>query len=261
MPTLRVDDAEVYYARTGSGEGEGTKPPLLFVHGSGGDHTVWGHQLDALKGEFVVAALDLNGHGRSPWRDGPDALALYAQDALSVLNALAQETGRDVVLMGHSLGGAVALTVALQKPTHLKALGLIGTGAKLKVHPDILRLIDEDFEGAVDLILRWAFAPEPAPELYGRARAQMLKNGQRALRRDFHACHAFDVMGRLGEIGVPTLVVVGQEDKLTPVKYSRYLQQHIPEATLEVIEGAGHMVMLERPEALNDAIRRFAGSL
>jgi len=165
MPTLRVDDAEVYYARTGSGEGEGTKPPLLFVHGSGGDHTVWGHQLDALKGEFVVAALDLNGHGRSPWRDGPDALALYAQDALSVLNALAQETGRDVVLMGHSLGGAVALTVALQKPTHLKALGLIGTGAKLKVHPDILRLIDEDFEGAVDLILRWAFAPEPAPEL------------------------------------------------------------------------------------------------
>jgi len=68
-------------------------------------------------------------------------------------------------------------------------------------------------------------------------------------------------MGRLGEIGVPTLVVVGQEDKLTPVKYSRYLQQHIPEATLEVIEGAGHMVMLERPEALNDAIRRFAGSL
>ncbi len=255
MPTVRVDDADVYYARAGEG------PPLLFVHGSGGDHTLWGHQLSALRDEFTVAALDLNGHGRSPRREGPDALQLYTQDALSVLDALTQGTGEGVVLLGHSLGGAVALTVALQQPPNLRALGLIGTGAKLKVHPDILRLIDEDFEGAVDFILGWAFAPNPPSELYERAKGQMLRNGQDALRRDFHACNAFDVMDRLGEIAVPTLVTVGREDRLTPVKYSEYLQQHIPEAILEVIEGAGHMVMLEKPEALNDVIRRFMSTL
>jgi pimeloyl-ACP methyl ester carboxylesterase len=256
MPTVRVDDSEVYHAQAGEG------PSLLFIHGSGGDHTLWGHQLSALRDRFTVAALDLNGHGRSPWREGANnALKLYTQDVLAVLNALAQETGEGVVLLGHSLGGAVALSVALQHPSNLRALGLIGTGAKLRVHPDILHLIDEDFEKAVDFILQWAFAPNPPAKLYERAKEQMLRNGQRALRRDFHACNAFDVMNRLGEIAVPTLVTVGREDRLTPVKYSEYLQQHIPGAILEVIEGAGHMVMLERPEALNDVIRRFMRAL
>ncbi len=258
MPTVSVDGTEVYYAQAGEGL------PLLFVHGSGGDHTLWGHQLSALRDRFTVAALDLNGHGKSPRRENSNAnsaLELYAQDALAVLNALAQETGEGVVLLGHSLGGAVALSVALRRPSNLRALGLIGTGAKLKVHPDILRLIDEDFEKAIDFILQWAFAPNPPAELYQRAKEQMLRNGQRALRRDFHACNAFDVMNCLGEITVPTLVVVGREDKLTPLKYSEYLQQHIPGAILEVIKGAGHMVMLERPEALNDVIRRSMSGL
>jgi pimeloyl-ACP methyl ester carboxylesterase len=253
VPIVSVSGSEVYYAKAGEG------PPLLFVHGSGGDHTIWGHQLDALRSEFTVAALDLNGHGRSPWREG-DALALYVEDALSVLNALAEAHG-PVTLLGHSLGGAVALAAALTKPRGLRALGLIGTGAKLRVHPDILRAIDEDFERAVEQILQWAFAPEPDPELYGRAKEQMLRNGQAALRRDFRACDAFDVRDRLGEIGVPTLVVVGREDRLTPVKYSEYLRDRISGAILEVIEGAGHMVMVERPEALNGAIRRFMSSV
>lgn len=253
MPTVSINGSEVYYARAGEG------PPVLFVHGSGGDHTIWGHQLEGLKDAFTVAALDLNGHGKSPRREG-DGLRLYTEDALSVLSALAEEVG-PVVLLGHSLGGAVALNVALQKPPGLRALGLIGTGAKLRVHPDILRAIDEDLERAVEQILRWAFAPNPPAELYQRAKEQMLRNGQAALSRDFRTCDAFDVMDRLGEIEVPTLVVVGREDKLTPVKYSEYLRDRIPSAILEVIEGAGHMVMVERPEALNEAIRKFVSAL
>ncbi len=253
MPTVSVNDAEIYYAKAGSG------PPLLFVHGSGGDHTIWGYQLEGLKDAFTVAALDLNGHGRSPRREG-DGLSLYTEDVLSVLDALAEEHG-PAVLLGHSLGGAVALHAALQKPKGLRALGLIGTGAKLRVHPDILRAIDEDFERAVEQILQWAFAPDPPSDLYQRAKEQMLRNGQAALSRDFRTCDAFDVMDRLGDVEVPALVVVGREDRLTPVKYSEYLRDRIEGAILEVIEGAGHMVMVERPEALNGAIRRFVSAL
>lgn len=254
MPTVQTDGSEVYYARAGEG------PPLLFVHGSGADHTLWGRQLDSLVDEYTVAALDLNGHGRSPVRDGEgDGLCTYTRDVLAVLDAL----GQPAVVLGHSLGGAVALSVALERPAtlRLRALGLIGTGAKLRVHPDILRLIDEDFEGAVDLILGWAFAPNPPAEFYRRAKEQMLRNGQAALRRDFRTCDAFDVMDRLEAIEVPALVAVGREDKLTPVKYAEYLRDHISGATLEVVEGAGHMVMLERPEALDAAIRRFVNTL
>jgi pimeloyl-ACP methyl ester carboxylesterase len=250
MPTAQADGSEVYYALAGHG------PILLFVHGSGADHTLWGHQLDSLVDEYTVAALDLNGHGRSPAREG-DGLFTYTRDVLAVMDAL----GEPAVVLGHSLGGAVALSVALEGPANLRALGLIGTGAKLRVHPDILRLIDEDFPRAVDLILGWAFAPNPPEEFYKRAKEQMLRNGQDALRRDFRTCDAFDVRDRLQEIEVPTLVAVGREDKLTPVKYSEYLRDHISAATLEVVEGAGHMVMLERPEALDAAIRRFVNTL
>ncbi len=250
MPTVRVDGSEVYYTMAGEGA------PLLFVHGSGADHTLWGHQLDSLTDEHTVAALDLNGHGRSPVRAG-DGLETYVRDVLAVMDAL----GSPVMVLGHSLGGAVALRVALERPANLRALGLIGTGAKLRVHPDILRLIDDEFEKAVDLILGWAFAEDPPEELYQRAREQMLRNGQAALKRDFTTCDAFDVIDRLGEIDAPALIVLGREDRLTPVKYSEYLRDHIAHATLEIVDGTGHMMMLERPEALDGAVRGFMKTL
>lgn len=250
MPSVKVGDSEVYYLLGGLGK------PIVFVHGSGADHTLWGQQFQALRDEFSVAALDLNGHGRSPLREG-DGLVTYTEDVLAVIEALKEP----VFLVGHSLGGAIVLNVALQDSEGLRAIGLVGTGAKLRVHPDILMKIDEDFEGAVDLILGWAFRPEPPAEIYQKAREQMLQNGQVILKRDFTTCDRFDVMEKLGEVEVPALVVCGQDDKLTPVKYSEYLRDHLGNARLEVIEGAGHMVMLERPEELNRLLRQFAREL
>lgn len=251
MPTVKVHQTELYFAQAGQGQ-----PALLFVHGAGGDHTLWGQQFRDLAKDFSVAALDLNGHGRSPARAG-DGLQTYVEDVLAVLQALAMPT----VIVGHSMGGAIALTVALQRPKDLIGLGLVGTGARLKVHPQILELCQTDFEKAVELVVSWAFAAEASAELVQKAREQMRRNGQTALYRDFLSCATFDVMSRLSEIPVPTLVLCGREDKLTPVKYSEYLQQSIPNAQVKVIERAGHMVMLEQPEALHDALRQFCRDL
>lgn len=251
MPTITVSHRELYFARAGQGS-----LALLFVHGAGGDHTLWGQQLRGLAQDFSVAALDLNGHGRSPARKG-DGLQTYVEDVLTVLEALSLPT----VLVGHSMGGAIALTVALQRPKDLIGLGLVGTGARLKVHPQILELCQTDFEKAVELVMSWAFAAGAFGELVQKARDAMRRNGQETLYRDFLSCSTFDVMSRLSEISVPTLVLCGREDKLTPVKYSEYLQQSIPNAQLKVIERAGHMVMLEQPEALNDALRQFCRDL
>lgn len=251
MPTVKVHQTELYFAQAGQGQ-----PALLFVHGAGGDHTLWGQQLRDLAKDLSVAALDLNGHGRSPARAG-DGLATYVEDVLAVLQALAMPT----VIVGHSMGGAIALTAALQCPRNLIGLGLVGTGAKLKVHPQILELCQTNFEGAVELVVSWSFAEGTSSELVQRAQEQMRRNGQAALYRDFLSCSTFDVMSRLSEVSVPTIVICGREDKLTPVKYSGYLQQNIPDARLKVIERAGHMVMLEQPEALTQALQEFCGQL
>jgi pimeloyl-ACP methyl ester carboxylesterase len=251
VPTVRVQQTELYYAQAGQGQ-----PALLFVHGAGGDHTIWGEQLRELAPSFSVAALDLNGHGRSPAREG-EGFQTYTEDVLAVLEALAMPT----VVVGHSMGGAIALMVALQRPKDLVGLGLVGTGAKLRVHPQILELCQTDFERAIDFIVQWAFAEQSPPELRERACAQMRRNGADALLRDFSSCNTFDVMARLSEVAVPTLILCGRDDKLTPVKYSEFLQQNIPNAQLKIIEGAGHMVMVEQPHALTQALREFCARL
>ena len=251
MPTIQIHQTELYFAQAGQG-----RPALLFVHGAGGDHTIWGEQLRELAQNFSVAALDLNGHGRSPAREG-DGLQTYTEDVLAALEALTMPT----VVVGHSMGGAIALTVALQRPKNLVGLGLVGTGAKLKVHPQILELCQTDFEKAVELVVQWAFADQSSSELREKARLQMRRNGAQALFRDFSSCNTFDVMARLSEIAVPTMILCGRDDKLTPIKYSEYLQQNIPNAHLKIIDGAGHMVMVEQREAVTQALREFCARL
>ncbi|HIC95775.1 TPA: alpha/beta hydrolase [Candidatus Bipolaricaulota bacterium] len=247
MPLLEINGGRLYFSLSGVGAQD-----LLLVHGSGGDHTIWSWQIKRLRQEFSIAALDLNGHGRSTFREG-DGLSTYTEDVLAVLERLSGRT----FLVGHSLGGAIALNVALNHPERIAGLGLVGAGARLRVLPELLELLERDFTEGVDSLLRWAFGPRAHPKLRAKAKEQLLRNGQRALLRDLESCDSFDVMGELVRIEVPTLVLCGSEDRLTPLKYSEYLRDHIPGATLKVIEGAGHMVMLEEPEQLNQALREF----
>lgn len=250
MPTIETDGGELYFSLSGRGGRD-----ILLVHGSGEDHTIWSYQVKGLREGFSVAAIDLNGHGRSTPREG-EGLETYTEDLLAVLERLS----RDTFLVGHSLGGALVLNVALHYPQMIGGIGLIGTGARLRVLPEILELVEQDFERAVELILEWAFSGSPPPELFAKAKEQMQRNGQRALLRDLLTCDSFDVLGELEKIGMPALIVCGREDRLTPMKYAEYLRDHIPNATLQIIEGAGHMVMLERPEELNRTVWNFLTS-
>ena len=247
MPTTQ---SNIYYASKGNGR------TLLFVHGSGADHTIWGHQLQGLSKDFRVVTIDLNGHAKSPYREG-DGLETYSSDILDVI----ADIGERVMLLGHSLGGALTLNVAIFHPEVLLGIGLIGTGAKLRVHPDLLSAIENDFERATDMILDWEFSTKPPDNVLKLARDQILSNGQRTLSRDFNTCNQFDVIDQLENIELPTLVLCGKEDKLTPVKYSEFLRDNIGTTQLEIINGAGHNVMLEQPDVLNDAIRKFAEGL
>lgn len=228
--------------------------PLVLIHGAGGDHLSWPSQLRRLSG-YRVYTPDLPGHGKSKGR-GLQSITSYGEAVAAWLQELALPK---VFLAGHSLGGGVALWLAVTHPELVRALILISTGSKLPVN---LSLIEElatqvGFPTAVDKITSWSFSSRVEPALVENIKNQMLKTRPSVLAGDFRACDKFDLSGQLAEIQVPTLVLVGGEDKMTPERFSEELAEGIPGAELNVIPAAGHMLPLEQPEAVAAALRGY----
>lgn len=230
--------------------------PVLCVHGSGGTHEVWKAQLGRFASQRPVVALDLSGHGDSGDVEadpGWETLSAYADDVLAV--AEATDAG---VLVGNSLGGAVALRIAVARGHGFDALVLTGTGPKLPVLEDLRRWLAEDFDRAVEFLHGEDRLFHDADSRYLQLSTETMRAvGQRVTRRDFETCHAFDARDRLGEVDVPTLAVVGEHDKLTPPAYHETLANEIRDARYREVSGAAHLAMLEEPEGFNAALRDF----
>jgi pimeloyl-ACP methyl ester carboxylesterase len=160
-------------------------------------------------------------------------------------------------LLGHSLGGAIALSLGLARPELLSGLVLWGTGARLRVLPAILEGLASAAEATLSLVVENAYSLDAHPSLKALGRAHLAKVDPRVTLGDYSACDRFDVMARLGEISLPTLVVCGEGDRLTPLKYSQYLASHISGARLTVVPGAGHMLQEEQPVAAAQALLDF----
>lgn len=265
MRTITHHGRTTAYRRTdlgGSGQGsDGRRSSMaddavLCIHGSGGTHEVWKAQLSRLASERPMVALDLSGHGESSDVDadpGWGTISAYADDVLAV----ARETGART-LVGNSLGGAVALHVALERDYELDALVLAGSGAKLAVIDDLLAWLDDDFERAIEFL----HGPDCLFHDADAASVELSKEAMRAVgrpvtRRDFRSCHTFDVKNRLDEISAPTLALTGEHDRLTPPYYHEYLAEHIPNGEWEVVADAAHLAMLERPDAFNATLSEF----
>jgi pimeloyl-ACP methyl ester carboxylesterase len=228
-------------------------PPIVFVHGAGGTHQHWLYQVRDLP-HVPSYALDLPGHGQSEGL-GRDSVGAYADWLIAFLDAA--RLGQ-AILVGHSMGGAIALHVALQHPGRVAGLGLVATGARLRVAPALLEAIRQDFQAAVALMGDWVFGPEAPQEMVRQGQRQLTATAPEVLYGDLVACDAFNVLDRLGEITVPTLILCGTQDRMTPMKYSTYLRDHIRGAKLHLVEGAGHMLMIENPGAVAQALASFA---
>jgi len=190
-------------------------------------------------------AVDLPGHGRSEGNPYT-TVSEYRDFILSLLDTLSL---RCVYLGGHSLGGAITLDFALHYPDRVAGLVLVGTGARLRVTRSILEPLRKG-QMVPDLV-KWAYAPAVNLDLLQLAQREWAKVPPSTFLADFTACDQWDVMDRLGEIRHPALIICGSEDRLTPIKYSQYLFQHIPDAQLKIVPDAGHMVMIEQPDLVN----------
>jgi pimeloyl-ACP methyl ester carboxylesterase len=235
---------------------EGTEnPPLVLIHGAGGTHLYWPPEIRRLAG-YSVYALDLPGHGKSAICDGQQSVGEYARHIVQWLESVQL---RRAVLVGHSMGSAIALALAIHHPEYVVGLGLISGGARLRVHPDLLNYAADltTFYKATDLLVSYSFSPNAPPRLVELASKRMLETRQSVFYGDLQACNSFDVMDRLGAVQQPTLVVCGACDQMTPLRYAQFLSSAIHNARLSIIPDAGHMVMLEQPRLVADSLLAF----
>ena len=203
--------------------------------------------------------MDLPGHGKSEGV-GRQVIAEYAADIIAFMDALKL---RAAVIVGHSMGSAIALTLAIQHPRRVLGLGLIGSGARLRVAPALLESAANPatFASAVQMVTDFSYGPQADPRLKELGNQQMAETRPPVLYGDFLACDEFNVSDELPRLKIPTLVLVGKEDRMTPLKYSQALADGIPNARLQVIPDAGHMLMLEQPAEVASALAGFLSAI
>ncbi|NDJ20564.1 alpha/beta fold hydrolase [Nostoc sp. B(2019)] len=264
MPKVKINGIDLFYDIKGAGE------PLLLIAGFLCDHTYWSLLMPSLVSHYQVIRLDNRGMGRSSAPDNPYSIKQMASDIAALLDRI----GIDKVhLVAHSMGGQIAQELVLTHPQKIKSLMLISSWAKgderfnsiietwgdlssnidLKLYEKVVFpwIFTDEFysipgmiEGLIEFAIKYPFPPSPRT-LYHHSRA-ILGN---------------DTTERLKHIHCPTLVMVGKQDILTPMKFSEQLAQGIPNAEIVVLNRGGHGLLVESPDAVASVILNFLAKL
>jgi pimeloyl-ACP methyl ester carboxylesterase len=234
---------------------------LVFIHGSGSNHSVWSHQYGRMHKKYNIAAINLPGHGHS----GGNGEKNVRDYCLWIKKLLAELDWERAVLVGHSLGAAIALQFAISHPEEIAGIVCIGGGIKMPVNPFFMELLQtnppEMPVKIIDSICKYSLAKENRPKFSDPLRKSISQSKVDVLYGDLSACNELDLTQETGKISVPALIICGAEDKMTPPDLSRQLTASISKAKLEIVERAGHMVMLERPAEFNASVEKFVASI
>ncbi len=250
---LTAEQVGIRYTVNQDGGQEASRPPLVLIHGAAGHHLFWPPQIRRLAG-WTVYAIDLPGHGESP----PPAESTIGGYAGRVLDWMRALEIHEAVLVGHSMGSAIGLTAALRTRA-VGGLVLLGAGSALPVAPEFLQLSESQstFHEAVDRMVRGSFHKETGQRFVELARDRLRDANPTVFHLDFVACSHFDVGRQLDQIGCPALVICGEADRMVRPDQNEALADGLPQGELFVVPGAGHMVMLEKPDAVAERLGRF----
>jgi len=256
-----IVDGKTAHAATGSRQGSADEPAVILVHGAGLDRTIWQMQTRNIAFQQRRAyAVDLPGHGRSY---GPVLTRVpeMADWIIRFMDAAGIETA---TLMGHSMGSLITLDAASRYPDRTEHLILTGVAEAMPVHPDLLAAADANEPLAPELIVFWGLGEKaqtgghPLPGLWVHGASEvLLKNAKDGvLGNDLAACNDYDgVIGAAEKISCPTDFVLGRDDKMTPAKSGAALADRIDGAKVNILERCGHMMMIERPNEMYNALR------
>jgi pimeloyl-ACP methyl ester carboxylesterase len=255
---LEVDGRAVF-AYTANHGVEPGKRTVVFVHGAGLDHSWFGLQSRYFGYHgWNVLALDLPGHGRSP---GP-ALGTVGAMADWVARVLDAARVERAALVGHSMGALVALDCAARHPGRVDRIALIATAYPMKVAEPFLEAAKRNEYSAFDMHTVWGHAPRvplganpnPGMWMYGDTQARLERLAPGVLYADLKASNDYVFSG---SVKCPTLFILGRRDIMTPPRAAKTLQEQLPDAKTVLIEGSGHSLMAEAPDAVLDALIGF----
>jgi pimeloyl-ACP methyl ester carboxylesterase len=228
-----------------------TKPSVVLIHGAANTHRVWDEILTAIThATHNILAIDLPGHGAT-FADAKTSIEGYAD---WLINLLDNGAINDATLIGHSMGSLIALDCARRYPARVTALMLIGTAAPMPVAAQVLTLANDDIEAAYDTVTRASFyvaknddGTWPVPSVTMTAYRQALSESQpNLLANDMNACNNYAIDSvDLSSIHTPTLILIGEKDRMTSVEAGLAVSQQLANATHAVIANVGHMMMLE----------------
>ncbi len=238
--------------------GKSDQKIVILIHGAGGSHLDWPAEFRRLAG-YTVYAVDLPGHGRSTL-PGCQSVGEYAEALLEFLAAL----GRfQAVFVGHSLGAAIALYLALEFSQHVAGLGLFSAAACFDVPPEWVNYLSNPASAplGIRLIRERLLTGAAHPELAARTLSSLHKVRSSVLYGDWLACAQFDIRQRVSQIQIPAYIACGRQDRLTPPSRSRFLAGQLPLARLDVIADAGHLLPLEQPALLAGRLIDFLDDL
>ncbi|WFU31704.1 alpha/beta fold hydrolase [Bradyrhizobium brasilense] len=232
----------------------------MFVHGFTTTAEFWREQVDAFSARYQVVRINLPGHGRSPRpEDRKYTIEAFVEDVLKVYRALAIESA---VLVGLSMGGTIAQHFTLSHPERVRALVLVGAtphglGADVNVDNVLKAIADLGVVAASQKVIERSFGSAASADLVEFAKHEVAQTPAFVAREAIASLNASDSRDRLGQIRVPTLVLVGNEDIITPPSESQALARGIPNSRLEIIPEAGHFPMLEQPATFNLSLGAF----
>lgn len=249
----------------GSKPSEGANSPLIFIHGFPHTHELWKDQVTELSKHHRVVTYDLRGFGASAGNDGPLLIDFFADDLFALMDHLGVE---DAHVCGLSMGGYIALRAVERFPKRFRSLILCDTAykadtnaAKEKRANQIRQLRAEGLLAFAESYSDGVLTPETLvdlPEKLPQFRAMILQNSAKAVANGLVAMAArTDSTETLGKIGIPTLIVVGERDPVTPVSIAQEMQTAIRGSRLEIIPRVGHLSNFEAPDAFNSKLLHF----
>jgi len=249
----------------------GPGPVVLLLHGFPLNRSLWGHQVGAVGSQYRLILPDLRGHGASAAPEGVYTMDAMADDVVELLDVL--QIREPVVLGGLSMGGYVALSLMDRFPERFRGLILMSTRAEADTpegaqsREEMARQIEgtKDVRPVADAMLPRLLSPKTRaqrPEVAARVRQMMEKTSPRGMIGTMRGLAARpDRTAVLGRITVPTLVLFGTDDPITPPSLAQALSSAIPHASHSVFESAGHLTPLEAPDAVNAALLGFLKGL
>jgi pimeloyl-ACP methyl ester carboxylesterase len=269
-------NGQAAYAYTGGKPFDAALPCVVFIHGAQNDHSVWGLQSRWFAHHgFAVLAVDLPGHGRSAGRPLPSIEDLADWIALLLEKVMrsgipfrdgAGDTAKNVSLVGHSMGSLTALECASRHPARISRIALVGTAVPMPVSDALLGAAKDKEPKAIGMINTWSHSPRgtiggntvPGMWMLGASRRLMERQKPGVLHNDLAACNAYTHgMDAAAALACPALIISGSRDMMTHPKAAAKLGAVIKDARSVSLDGAGHALMAEQPDAVLDALRKF----